>query len=235
MINYEKIIKKYKSPLFIYDIDELYRRVNYLRSKFNNKFNMVYAVKANTFVVKEIDSVVDRFEICSYGEFETCNKLCINHNKMVISGVNKDFIEDLISKYDDILKYTIESYNQFKLLSSLSKKYNRTIHVLIRLTSGNQFGVSEEDLFKIIKENNSLLIIDGIEYFAGTQKHSLKIIEKDINHLIDVVNDIEKNLNYEIKEIEYGPGAPVFYFQDDSFAPQKIKYLSSPDTEIVEE
>ena len=26
-----------------------------------------------------------------------------------------------------------------------------------------------------------------------------------------------------------------FYFQDDTYAPQKIKYLSSPDTEIVEE
>ena len=216
MINYEKIIKKYKSPLFIYDIDELHKRVSYLKSKFNKKFNMVYAVKANTFVVKEIDSDVDRFEICSFGEFEIANSLGINHSKMVISGINKDFIEELISKYDDILKYTIESYKQFLLLSSLSKKYNKTIHVLVRLTSGNQFGVSEEDLYKIIKENTSL-IIDGIEYFAGTQKHSLKIIEKDINHLVEVINNIETNFNFEIKEVEYGPGAPVFYFQDDEF------------------
>ncbi len=219
MFNYKSIIEKYKTPLFVYDIDTLHDRVAYLKSKFNKNFNIVYAVKANTFIVKEIDSDIERYEICSFGEFEICNSLGINHNKMVISGVNKDFIEELISKYDDILKYTIESYTQYELLSSLCKKYNKSINVLIRLTSGNQFGVNEEVLKTIIKEHDSnLLKIDGIEYFAGTQKHSLKIIEKDIDNLIELINDIENNLNFEIKEIEYGPGLPVFYFQGDEFS-----------------
>ena len=47
MIDYNKIIQNYDTPLFIYDIDELTTRINYLKSKFNN-YNMVYAVKANT-------------------------------------------------------------------------------------------------------------------------------------------------------------------------------------------
>ena len=217
MINYNNIINKYKTPLFVYDIDSLHNRVSYLKSKFNKNFNMVYAVKANTFVVKEIDKDVDRFEICSYGEFNICNDLGIDHKKMVISGVNKDFIENLISKYDDIFKYTIESFTQYELLKELCNKYNRHINVLIRLTSGNQFGVNEEVLKNIIKDNNSLITIDGIEYFAGTQKHSLKIIEKDINHLIELIDDIENNLGFTIKEIEYGPGLPVFYFQGEDF------------------
>ena len=217
MINYNNIINKYKTPLFVYDIDYLHDRVSYLKSKFNKNFNMVYAVKANTFVVKEIDKDVDRFEICSYGEFNICNDLGIDHKKMVISGVNKDFIENLISKYDDIFKYTIESFTQYELLKELCNKYKRHINVLIRLTSGNQFGVNEEVLKNIIKDNNSLITIDGIEYFAGTQKHSLKIIEKDINHLIELIDDIENNLGFTIKEIEYGPGLPVFYFQGEDF------------------
>ena len=217
MINYNNIINKYKTPLFVYDIDSLHDRVSYLKSKFNKNFNMVYAVKANTFVVKEIDKDVDRFEICSYGEFNICNDLGIDHKKMVISGVNKDFIENLISKYDDIFKYTIESFTQYELLKELCNKYKRHINVLIRLTSGNQFGVNEEVLKSIIKDNNSLITIDGIEYFAGTQKHSLKIIEKDINHLIELIDDIENNLGFTIKEIEYGPGLPVFYFQGEDF------------------
>ena len=89
MINYEKIKEKFKTPTFVYDIDILKERTSYLKSKFNN-YNLVYAVKANTFVIKEIDSGVERFEICSEGEYDICNKLNINHNKMVISGVNKD-------------------------------------------------------------------------------------------------------------------------------------------------
>lgn len=217
MIDYNKIIQKYDTPVFIYDIDELNKRVNYLKSKFNS-FNMVYAVKANTFVIKEINPLVERFEICSPGEYEICEKLNIERNKMVISGVNKDkhFIEYLISNFDDILKYTIESYNQYILLNELSNKYNRKIHVLVRLSSGNQFGVSEEDFIKIIEENNNL-IIDGIEYFSGTQKHSLPIIEKELNHLDEFIKNIESNYNLNIEEIEYGPGLPVFYFQGNEF------------------
>ncbi len=218
MIDYKSLIKKYKTPFFVFDIDTLRNRVYYLKSKFNKNFNLVYAVKANTFIAKEIGKDVDRYEICSFGEFEICNNLGISHNKMVISGVNKDFIEELISKYDDILKYTIESYTQYELLSSLCKKYNKSINVLIRLTSGNQFGVNSDVLKTIIKEHDaSILKIDGIEFFAGTQKHSLKVIEKDIDNLSELINDIENNLKFEIKEIEYGPGLPVFYFQGDEF------------------
>lgn len=219
MINYEKIIKEFNTPSFIYDIDVLNKRIDYLKSKFN-KYNLVYAVKANTFIAKELESNVERYEICSLGEFNICNDLNISHKKMVISGVNKDnhFIERIMKDYDDILKYTIESYNQYLLLKDLSKKYNRKINVLIRLTSGNQFGVNEEVLKQIIKENNNdLITIDGIEYFSGTQKHSLKRLEKEIDYLIEIVNDIETNLKFNIEEIEFGPGLPIFYFQDDEF------------------
>ena len=202
MMDYSYIVKNFKTPLYIFNIDELIKRTRYLKEVF--QCGIVYAVKANTFIPKEIEDEVERFEICSSGEFEICNKLGINHKKMVISGVNKDkhFIDYLISNFDDILKYTIESYNQYVLLNELSNKYNKKIHVLIILTSGNQFGVSEEDFIKIIQENNNL-IIDGIEYFSGTQKHSLTIIEKELDHLNDFINEIENNYNFKIVYCNY--------------------------------
>ena len=172
-MDYQKLIKEYITPLYVFDIDILKERINYLKNKFNKNFNLVYAVKANTFIAKEINPFIERYEICSNGEFEICNNLNINHNKMVISGVNKDrlSIENMLKNYNDILKYTIESITQYELLKDLSSKYKRKIHTLIRLNSGNQFGVSEEDFKYILKENknNKNIIIDGIEYFSGTQ------------------------------------------------------------------
>lgn len=220
MVNFEKIIEQFGTPCYVYDIDILLERINYLKSKFTDKCDLVYAVKANTFIAKSMENSVSRYEICSPGEFEICNKLNISHQKMVISGVNKDLktIEMMIKNYDDILKYTIESINQYELLDMLSKKYNRKINVLIRLTSGNQFGVSKEDVEQIIKNNtNPLITIDGIEYFSGTQKHSITRIEKEIDSLIEFMNHLENDLGCQIKELEYGPGLPVFYYQDDVF------------------
>ena len=219
MIDYESIIKKYGTPTYVYDVNTLLNRVKYLKSKFNKKFNMVYAIKANTFIAKEIDDSVERFEICSPGEFEICDKLNIPYNKMVISGVNKDksFIENLINKHEDILIYTIESILHFDILKEYAQKYNRNINVLIRLTSGNQFGVSEEDFKYIIENNIDLINIKGIEYFSGTQKHSLKRINKEIDYLLEFTKSIEEEYNIKLEEIEYGPGLPIYYFQDDDF------------------
>lgn len=218
MIDYQGVIDKFGTPTYVYDINTLLNRVNYLKSKLPNT-NMVYAVKANTFIAKEIDESVERFEICSPGEFDVCNNLSLNHSKMVISGVNKDksFIERLISNYDDIGIYTIESLIHYEMLNELSKKYNRNINVLIRLTSGNQFGVSEEDFKQIVKDNHEFINIVGIEYFSGTQKHSIKKINREIDYLIDFTKQIELEYNCKLKEIEYGPGLPIYYFQDDEF------------------
>ena len=224
MIDYNDIIKKYGTPSYVYHIDTLLERINYLKNKLSNQYEIVYAVKANTFIVKELEDVVSRYEICSPGEFEICNKLHINHNKMVISGVYKDdeTINMMLDKYPNILKYTIESVNQYKLLESLAKKYNRQIHALIRITSGNQFGISKEEAIELIKNKSGLIEIDGIEYFSGTQKHNLKIIEKEIISLKEFIEMVKRDLNFDIKELEYGPGAPVFYYQDDEFCEEEF-------------
>ncbi len=218
MYNYEDILKKYKTPSYLFDIDILLERVKYLKSKLG--YDLVYAVKANTFIVQYLKDEVEGFELCSYGEYNIAKNLNIPYNKMVISGVNKDKkeIEDILKNHDDILKYTVESINQYNLLLELTKKYKRKINVLIRLTSGNQFGVSENDLKEIIKNNqNNLIEIKGIEYFSGTQKKSIKKISHEVDKLIEITKELEEELNFKIQEIEYGLGLPVFYFEGDEF------------------
>lgn len=219
MLDYKYIVENIKTPTYVFDINKLDERVNYLKNKLDNKFALVYAVKANSFISKEIENEVERFEICSPGEFDICNGLGIDRSKMVISGVYKDreTIENMLANYSDIGKYTIESVNQYELLKELTKKYSRKINILIRLTSGNQFGVTSDELKNIISDKDELINVSGIEYFSGTQKTSIKKINREVDNLIELVNDIEENLGFKIEEIEYGPGVPVFYFQDDVF------------------
>ncbi len=220
MLDYAKIIRQYKTPCYVYDINILLKRVNYLKEKFGSKYDLVYAVKANTFIVKYLSDVVSRFEICSPGEYDICDKLNINPQKMVISGVYKDekTIIKIFKRHPDILKYTIESITQYELLSNLAKKYKQPIHLLPRVTSGNQFGITKEQLFNLIQNNdNNYVIIDGIEYFSGTQKHSLKRLEKEVDYLIDLIDKIKKELQFDIKEIEFGTGLPVYYYQGEEF------------------
>lgn len=218
-MNYEEILKKYETPFYLYDINELEKRVNYLKDVINKNYKIIYAVKANTFILKEIDKLVDGYEICSFGEYEICEKLNLNKDKFLISGVYKKESEIETILKNGTRKFTIESLNQYELLSKLTKKLKISINVLVRLTSNNQFGVDEDDFRLIMEKNkeNKFINILGIEYFSGTQKHSTKKINKEIDYINEFTKKIESEYNTYFTDFEYGIGAPVFYFEGEEF------------------
>lgn len=55
-----------------------------------------------------------------------------------------------------------------------AKEENITIHALIRVTSGNQFGIDEEEVFDIVSKKDYYphVRIKGIQCYSGTQKRS---------------------------------------------------------------
>ena len=146
-----KIISNYNTPAYVFDINKAKERVQYLRDKLPQNILLCYAIKANTFIVKELEQIIDRFEVCSPGEYEICKKKNINPEKILISGVYKtpEVIKQMIFEDKDIGCYSIESMEQFELLKKLSK--NDKIKVMIRITSGNQFGINEIEAEEIIK------------------------------------------------------------------------------------
>ena len=139
--NIAEIVKKYDTPIYVYDIAKLKQRIEYMKNSLPEKILLCYAIKANSFIVKEVNECVDRFEVCSPGEYHICKETGVTTSKLVISGVNKtpESIEEMIVNTPDIGHYTAESIEQFYLLDKLSKKHNVKLNVLLRLTSGNQF------------------------------------------------------------------------------------------------
>mgnify|MGYP002524206961 CR=1 FL=1 len=122
-------------------------------------------------------------------------------------------------------RYTVESLEQLKLLDELSKKHNVKLNVLLRLTSGNQFGINEEDIEVIIAKKDSYtnLNFEGIQYFSGTQKRTNKRLQKEIDYIDDFLYRLEEKYNYIAEELEFGTGFPVHYFQGEEF--DEIEFL----------
>lgn len=220
------VIKENDTAFYTFDILILKKRIDFLKSFFTQNIILCYAVKANTFITKDVNSKIDKFEICSMGEFEICRALEIPYNKMVISGVFKEthFIESLImnSEFNGVI--TIESLTQFNLLNDLSIKYNQKINLLLRLTSDNQFGINEFDIEKIIKNNNPFIHIDGIQFFSNTQKFSLKKIKREIEYIDNFLIHLEDDYGFTTKTLEYGPGLAYSYFIEDEF--NELDYLT---------
>ena len=228
-----KIINTYETPLYVFDIRKLKDRINYLKSNLPNNVALCYAIKANTFIIDDIENDVDRFEVCSPGEYEICKEKNINKTKVLISGIYKtpQVIKSMIDNNEDVNCYTIESMEQFELFKNcdISKK----IDIMIRITSGNQFGIDREDAERIIKnrEEYSNLNLKGIQYFSGTQK-SIKSIKRELEKLDEFIEQLRSMYNYIPEELEYGGGFPVYYFENTEF--EEEEYLQEFSSSINE-
>ena len=185
----KKIAQEYGTPTYVFDIPKVNDRIKYLKTLLPENVLLCYAIKANTFIVKDIEENIDRFEVCSPGEYEICKSKNVNSEKILISGVykSKETTKYMLETDKKIGYYSIESMEQFELLKSLS--HDRKINVMIRLTSGNQFGINEYEVEEIIKNRSEYQNLD----IKG------------------------KQYNFTVQELEFGPGFPIHYFQNDEF------------------
>lgn len=215
----KKLISEVSTPFYVFDINVLRDRIDYLNSMMPENVHLCYAMKANPFVVKEIDEIIEKYEICSYGEWNIAKKMGVSDSKMVISGVYKDEIsmEDILNNYKNGEVFTIESLNQIELLNKLTKEKKKVINIILRLTSGNQFGMCEEEIIEILENRAKYeyLNIMGIQYFSGTQKKLSKRIIKELEYVDEFVFNLKNNLGFVVEELEFGPGFPVVYFETE--------------------
>ena len=219
-ITTEKILKSYATPLYVFEIDALKNRVDYLKSRLPKDVSLCYAIKANTFIVSDLCPYIEKLEVCSPGEMMLCLEKGVELSKIVVSGVYKtrDFIEEIVKDHSGVNCFTVESAEQYDMLIEFAEKYNKKIKLLLRLTSGNQFGLDEDDVKKIITsyDKNTVEII-GIQYFSGTQKTSLKRIKREIDYADAFLAELENEYCFKSDEFEYGPGLTVAYFDTDNF------------------
>ena len=91
------------------------------------------------------------------------------------------------------------------------------ITVLIRVTSGNQFGVDEADIRKIISDRTDYpgVEIEGLQFYSGTQKKDLSQMKTELEHLDEFIGELKSESGFEAQVLEYGPGFFVPYFKKD--------------------
>ena len=98
-----RLLETQKTPLYVFDLNALRERVDYLKKSLPERVKLCYAVKANTFISKEMGAIVPWLELCSPGEYRICKNLGVPASKFVISGVNKSekITQEMIENVED--------------------------------------------------------------------------------------------------------------------------------------
>lgn len=227
----EAAAKSAKTPFYVFDTDELRKRVCAIRAMLKGTAGVCYAMKANPFLVKSLEGCVDKFEICSPGEYYIYEGLVMPGDAMVYSGVYKDeetFCRAL-EHYHETGIFTIESQRHLEILNSWAAAHGKQVKVYLRLTSGNQFGMDEDTVRQMVRDRADYpqVRIEGIHYFSGTQKRKMEKMQKELLYLDHFCMDLRKELQFQVKVLEYGPGAAISYFKNDKQVPSTVEMVDS--------
>lgn len=207
------------TPAYVFHLDELEKHVKKVETILNGKASLCYAMKANPFLVGRMSEIVPQFEVCSPGEFLICERMGIPMERIVLSGVykNPEDIEYVFEKYQGKGIYTVESRTQWELLCGKAAEKNLAIEVLLRLTSGNQFGMDEKEICRIVSESDKypMVKILGVQFYSSTQKKKTDQMREELQQLDLLVKNLKEEYGLESEVVEYGPGLYVPYFQKD--------------------
>ena len=223
----ERALEQFETPFYLFDERAIRDQIAHVRSMLPSRVRLCYAMKASSFALPEAARCVELVEVCSEGEYRICEKLGVPDSNIVISGVNKDedFICELVSGHPGIARYTAESLIQLDMLERASAEAGRSIAVLVRLTSGNQFGMDRSDVFEAIRRMKACdtMTFSGIQYFSGTQKTSSAKHKRELAKLDRLIARIHDELEVDVIELEYGGGLPVEYFDPDREANRRME------------
>lgn len=220
-----------QTPYYVFDTDEFAKRAAMIRAaldcKGGRRIPLCFSIKANPFLLHRLPEGLDHVEVCSPGELEICIALGVKPESIIYSGVMKEKcdIKRAVSYGAGIL--TCESIRHATLISEVMSEcipdgaheagsVETKAQVILRLTSGNQFGMSLEDIEYIISHPDEFkgITVMGIHYYSGTQK-SLRKINKDLEKIKSALTGLKEKYCFEPQLVEYGPGLCVEYFEED--------------------
>ena len=220
------------TPYYCFNTDIFCERVNMLRRKINGKAKICYSLKSNPWFVEAAHRCCDYIEVCSAGEWKLCLSSGVPSEFLSIGGITKTKSE--CHEISELVPYrvSVESPCQLDMLEYAAKLQNHKLSILLRLTSGNQFGMPMEQITEIYHNANQYphLVFKGIHYYPGTQKKN----HRDAEQLFKVIH--QALLQVPVEEIQFGAGigATLYVGQSEDEVEGYIDKIAEGITSLAE-
>lgn len=232
------VARAYGTPCFVFDTVMLERRMREIKSIVGGNVHLCYSIKANPFLLPAMANLTEKLEVCSPGEMQICMDTGVSPDTVLVSGVNKT-LPDILAAIDyGVRDFTAESPLHVSLLEQAAALRGVTLSVLLRLTAGTQFGMDESDLRAAIARRSETphLLLEGIHYFAGTQRKKLAEQRRELEALAGLCDALMADYGFAVRKLEYGPGLyyPYFTHEDDSDTLAPVRELA-PDLQALGE
>lgn len=225
-----QIIKKYGTPLFLYDYNKIAEQCKKLQWITSDKADVYYSMKANPTI--GICQVINRFikqvEVSSLGELYCALKAGFTTHNILFSGPGKR-IGDLEVAVKQKIKISVESLEEMRLIYEICIRNETEANVLIRINPNfnhlsksvimtgisSQFGVDTDDFHKMMNMiNRNYIILHGMNVYLGSQILEEETILKNCEDIINLAINLSTKYHFELKELDLGGGFGISYFDN---------------------
>lgn len=229
-IDYEKLRAEFKSPLYIYDFDDIKQRFLRLKEAFKaRKSQLCYALKANSnlSLLKMLVNLDSGFDCVSINEVKRALRAGAKPYKIIFSGVAKTKEELKEALNLNILYINLESKAEMLCLEEVAKELNLKARISIRVNPNvdakthpyistglheNKFGVeiNEAKSMYIYAKKSEFLEPVGVHFHIGSQLLDIKPIAEAATIVATLVKEL-KALDIELKFFDVGGGLGIDY------------------------
>lgn len=226
-------IKRYGTPLYLYDVDTIFEQYNKLRYILQDKFEILYSMKTNPLI--GINQVFKRLgcgvEIASKGELYSALSAGFKPQDIIFTSPGKTYDELEYSIDSDIYSINIESIEEAIIINEIASKKSKQVNIAIRVNpdfnvSGarikmtgvaSQFGIDQceiEEAFKIIKSLSNINVI-GIHIYMGTQILNEVNIIANFDEIIKFAIETSEIYKFKLEFLDLGGGFGIPYFNNE--------------------
>ena len=256
-MDYSSLARKYGTPLYVYDFNEIQKNFIALKEAFAARKSLVcFAIKAssNLSILKFLSDLGSGFDCVSIGELRRALYIGAKSYKIIFSGVGKQDSELEFALKSDILLINLESEAEMLRLERIAQKLNKPARISIRVNPNvdakthpyistglneNKFGVSIETARKmyIYAKKSKFLNPVGIHFHIGSQLTEIAPICDAAKIVSDLLREL-RALEIDIKFFDVGGGIGIRYEDEKQivlydYAQGILRSISGLDVTIV--
>ncbi|ADU30062.1 diaminopimelate decarboxylase [Evansella cellulosilytica] len=238
-----KLVEKYGTPLFVYDVKDIVNRAQAFKSAFeeeNIEYQVAYASKAFSSIAmfQLIDELGLSLDVVSGGELYTALKSNFPVERIHFHGNNKSPDEIEMAVKEGIGCIVVDNFTELSWLMAITQSLKKEMKVLIRITPGveahtheyistgqedSKFGFDiqsgqAEKAIMMIQEHQYVQL-EGVHSHIGSQIFETdgftSAVEAIYNHLLTWKN----KLGYEPNVLNLGGGFGIKYTIEDEPLP----------------
>jgi diaminopimelate decarboxylase len=228
------IVAEFGTPLYVYDLGIIDRKLKLLRDTLPPEFAFYYSVKANPHpgILTYFVSAGCGLEVASAGEFSRALEAGCQPNKILFAGPGKTERELEFVLRGDIGEIHVESMLEAQRIGAICRALAVRARVALRVNpSGDAqggamrmggkpapFGVDEEDVDEVLDYmlQDPAVEFCGIHLFTGTQILDHSLLATQYLKALEIGRRVAARLKGPLHTIDFGGGLGIPYFANEN-------------------